>query len=1016
MIPVKLWLRNFLSYGENTPTLDFRGFKMACLSGRNGHGKSALLDAMTWAVWGEARKPGHSRTPDADLVRLSTSNMAVEFTFWLNGQTYQVYREYQKSKRGNAKLEFRVKSPGEDQFSILTGNSKKETQQRIIDTLGLDYRTFVNSSFLRQGKADEFTKQSPADRKVILGNILALDLYDKLLDETKTRLQEIRTQRTHLETTNQHIAQDLETEEATRQQHTHILNAIKEKDQNLDKSIAIRDLLQDKINAFKAAESRMADWKREQNELHTRLQDNHTRFEKAKTLHNQYTNILAEQDTIREQHEQFERIRDDLNRLLDVEEQFNQLDAQRSHWQKTIDEHHAALREEIASHRSKEKQIAKNIHNCETYLEQKEDIQSKYARFRQVQDEFSLLESLKIRYDDILHSQQQAEKEIQIQHNRIERDLAQAKGGLQRLEPLQSEIQAIHKESQTLAEWREQYTQLEKERDTIIENGQETRNNRDQASSEIERLQTLLQHTEEKIALLEKGETQACPLCHSQLGQEGHQHLHQSLQQEMAAHQQSLLDWRQKQAKYEERRNQLVDRLKKMDAKLKIQQENIQTITNKIQSLTKFEAERDALLNIQKTAALLQEKLNHHQFAEQEHRVVAQCQEALASMPYTPKRHLETQKKLHDLHIHLSRWERLQEEEKRHTALLAELQENEAQIQRLTETMNQGHFALEEKALLDAVLAQCKPLQEQLAKRKSLHEKQNALRNAVSRFNTLQQAKQELPDLEKEMTGLSSQVNEITNRIQTIETEYQNTLPFLNQQEEILRQQQHQDEEIRTLREERNALQLEQGRIQGEWERLQKQKMELQVNKKRWTELTRDEHLHDHLRQAFSRDGIPAMIIDHALPELENDTNRLLHRLTHGNCSIKFESQREKKSGGISETLDIKISDELGTRDYEMYSGGEAFRADLALRIALSQLLCRRAGSKLQTLIIDEGFGTQDSEGLANIVEAINEIQDEFDKIIVVTHLEEVKEKFLARIEVQKEPGIGSTFNVFFAG
>jgi len=126
MIPVKLWLRNFLSYGENTPTLDFRGFKMACLSGRNGHGKSALLDAMTWAVWGEARKPGHSRTPDADLVRLSTSNMAVEFTFWLNGQTYQVYREYQKSKRGNAKLEFRVKSPGEDQFSILTGNSKKE--------------------------------------------------------------------------------------------------------------------------------------------------------------------------------------------------------------------------------------------------------------------------------------------------------------------------------------------------------------------------------------------------------------------------------------------------------------------------------------------------------------------------------------------------------------------------------------------------------------------------------------------------------------------------------------------------------------------------------------------------------------------------------------------------------------------------------------------------------------------------------------------------------------------------
>jgi len=124
-----------------------------------------------------------------------------------------------------------------------------------------------------------------------------------------------------------------------------------------------------------------------------------------------------------------------------------------------------------------------------------------------------------------------------------------------------------------------------------------------------------------------------------------------------------------------------------------------------------------------------------------------------------------------------------------------------------------------------------------------------------------------------------------------------------------------------------------------------------------------------------------------------------------------METQRETKKGGMVETLDIKISDELGTRSYEMYSGGEAFRINFALRIALSKLLARRAGAPLPTLFIDEGFGTQDSSGLGKLVEAIHSIQDDFKKIIVITHLEELKDAFPVRIEVTKT-GEGSTISL----
>src|SRR5207244_12800067 len=73
-------------------------------------------------------------------------------------------------------------------------------------------------------------------------------------------------------------------------------------------------------------------------------------------------------------------------------------------------------------------------------------------------------------------------------------------------------------------------------------------------------------------------------------------------------------------------------------------------------------------------------------------------------------------------------------------------------------------------------------------------------------------------------------------------------------------------------------------------------------------------------------------------------------------------SSPTRRSSDLISTLDVNVSDELGTRPYELFSGGEKFRVDFAIRIALSKLLARRAGAPLQMLAIDEGFGTQDRD------------------------------------------------------
>ena len=147
---------------------------------------------------------------------------------------------------------------------------------------------------------------------------------------------------------------------------------------------------------------------------------------------------------------------------------------------------------------------------------------------------------------------------------------------------------------------------------------------------------------------------------------------------------------------------------------------------------------------------------------------------------------------------------------------------------------------------------------------------------------------------------------------------------------------------------------------------------------------------------------MPALLIDAAVPQIENEANRLLGRMTDHRLAVKLETQRLNQGGKVTETLDILISDELGSRSYELFSGGEAFRINLALRIALSKTLSRRLGFPLPTLFIDEGFGTQDAAGRERIVDAIASIQQEFEKIIVITHLDDLKDLFPVRIEVLK--------------
>lgn len=156
------------------------------------------------------------------------------------------------------------------------------------------------------------------------------------------------------------------------------------------------------------------------------------------------------------------------------------------------------------------------------------------------------------------------------------------------------------------------------------------------------------------------------------------------------------------------------------------------------------------------------------------------------------------------------------------------------------------------------------------------------------------------------------------------------------------------------------------------------------------------------LTEAFGPAGIPKLIIDNALPELTHDANQILGHLSDHEMSIRFVLQRQTKAGKAKETFEALVHHDGGVRDFAMFSGGEAFRVAFAVRLAMSKLLVRRAGARLETLVIDEGFGTQDPEGRERLVQAINLARQEFAKVLVITHLDELKDQFGSQIRVEK--------------
>lgn len=191
-------------------------------------------------------------------------------------------------------------------------------------------------------------------------------------------------------------------------------------------------------------------------------------------------------------------------------------------------------------------------------------------------------------------------------------------------------------------------------------------------------------------------------------------------------------------------------------------------------------------------------------------------------------------------------------------------------------------------------------------------------------------------------------------------------------------------------------------RVKEKREVVNKNKKDIEIKEKEFLKLQSIIDLFTPLKDIFGKNGIPVYIIDKVLPEVEMIANDILEQLTNGKFSIIINTQREV-GNKLSETFEIKILNQGKQRGYKLYSGGQRFVIDLALRTALAVILSRRKNFTIETLIIDEGFSALDLRNRQLVIYAINELYKNFNlkKLILMTHCEEISENVEKIIKVE---------------
>ncbi|MEM9092089.1 MAG: SMC family ATPase [Cyanobacteria bacterium P01_F01_bin.53] len=1017
MIPKQLTLKNFLSYRE--VTLNFDGLHVACVCGANGAGKSSLLEAIAWCVWGQSRV-----SAEDDIIRQGAREAQVSFCFEHSGQCYRIIRTRRRNQasalefqleighaddgRVDASLNANVDASVETnrpkhRFRSLTQRGVRATQQYILQQLKIDYDTFVNAAYLRQGRADEFMLKGPSDRKQVLADLLKLDHYDSLAEQAKEQARQYKAQIYPIEMLLDRLAQQIATKEETQAAYQSLKQQIEAQKKR-------RQQQKRALTRLKKQQQQILQWQQQlvlarQQQQHQQeiCQATQTALNKVKQHLAKVEGILAQSETIQKHTEQLIQLRQSEEQQAEQFQLYQEAQTQRLQLQQQLGTQQQAHTHQITQIETQLSQLQMQASDIQQTLAQRDEIIGKVERLKVAKKELRQLDKMEAQSAPLRQQLRQLESQIiQAQTRLITR--------IEELDNRQSQIATQQTQApqlmQAAVDVSHRIAYLEQRRDyqeALRQKGLERRGFMERLQANQLNYEVQLERFDRTLQLLEDPDAARCPVCEQPLKGHDWQVLRDRTLQERDDVQNQIWAIREQLAVSESEIQVLRQEYRVLEEELAKYAPILEERGQLKAKLASADTLQDRLQEMSAERAQLERCLQENDYAEGLQGELERVQAQIAAMNYDDRNHALLRSQVNRL-----RWSELK---------YAEIKQAEKRLQQIQAERPKLEAALKEAKSILEQLAQ-NPVQQALAEiEQRLNDtdyspsQHNAIRAQLRQADIWQAKYQALQQAQDEQGGLLEQLEQLTGRYQTQTTEAERSALKVSELQQQLATCSDPTADIAELeadlanyQETRDRHLSQLGRLQQQLSQLDSVQAQHGQQQQKLEDIRHKYQVYKALAEALGRKGIQALMIENLLPQLEAETNQILGRLSNHQLHVQFVTQRAgRRSKKLIDTLDILIADARGTRPYETYSGGEAFRVNFSIRLAIARLLAMRSGTALQMLIVDEGFGTQDREGCDRLIAAIEAIAPDFACILTITHMPHFREAFQTRIDVSKD-------------
>ncbi len=994
MMPISLTLSAFGPYPD-TITIDFESFQedgLFLITGPTGSGKTMIFDAMIFALYGKTS--GQIRQTDSLRCDHALNEIPtfVEFSFSLHQQNYTIKRNPKYYLEGK-------KTPKQPSALLTLPDGKmvegiKEVNQKMISLLGVDDQQFKQICMIAQGEFTKLIMASSDEREKVLRELFHSETYQKLEEKLKVHLKTYQDKYDLLLNKRKDLMQELQVED-----HQEYLS-------KQTKLIASQQKEYDDLKKDLDQKKQQLQLYRLQNQRLIQLKDLKQQFQDLKKQENDYQELNKTVDTLKKAQEtnylyiSYIKQQKKLQTLkLNQEDFLKQLkklekDYQEKKVQADFLDYKQQTKEKLQNQIQETKQLINQIYQ---YQNDYQNLQTLKQQYRMLDEEHKLFLKKKEKFENGLQRDQeriQSEQQVQSKYELIKQQYVRLNEQKVKVHQLSDYYDQILKLNENKSDLQEEYTVVEKQVD--------------HEKMQYNQMEKLYFRKQAGIFALQLKEDQPCPIC----GSLHHPHPAQIEKEDITK---EKLDQQAKKVKQQEHRLQdilqkillsnqkkemLVKQTKQLSSELNIQEEISKEIFIKeLDHLSKDEK------RMKKEYLELQDELKYIQ------KLKKSVALSLKDMSTYESKELKQAQSLENIQVQIHQLSGKLDDSLRQYEI-GEVNKNYQQVQKEyrqlsleIETIQQDYEKVKNKYL--EIKTKISSLNQQIIQEQEIYDElDNKYHTALDAFIN-----------EEEFLNLKTQINQIS----ILEKKYQDyliSLKSLNEQI-ISLENEVKDSTYVDLSSLSETIKEVNQQLREKNDDLEKLKIDYSLKEKMIKDiqkinqqLEKDEDTYQRYLDLYNlasgknnaRVSIERYVLATYFENMLVYANVIMKQLSQGRYQLlrKDDAGKGRSQQGLE--LDVFDQESGNIRSIKTLSGGESFKAALSLALGLSRMVQDYAGGiELNTLFIDEGFGSLDSQSLDQAMNCLMELHHENKLIGIISHVSDLKDRIERQLVVERK-------------